>query len=541
MLTLWEDYKHSFYSGIINRDIIANIHKQEIIFNPSDITGFDFIDIDLHIEPPLYAVFYSDTHFFTTTKENTKHVYKAYFRSTLNQRFKKNQALIKAMMNKYFSLDESVDNFSFMIQQFNDNNQAFKNNDIMKLIKNNDTSELLNDEIRYVINQYTVEQLIRQLFSKKYRFLVNDSVKLYFAELLQMNYTKNTIQNNVMTKVALFKTDDEFSAFLKNYITLLDVWNIDYYIQKSKHLNIPYEKSNNKLLLRIDTFEQMQEIGSIHWCIQQSVSYFNRYVTSDSIQYIYFDFDKKSINNDSMIGFTMNEINNQISTAHYKNDYFVTNFKIPKEFKKAIISPKESSYYHNLYSKYYLERGYFLIYLKKIMQHETEYYDKAKKLYLNFIKEGKINFSQFVHHYQMLAFKNNEKQKLALFLKDVIYTFQSNHNMSEIMSIDDFLILVDYVDSSEFIDSFFSLIAKDIVTKKNINPYHQRDIVIQLLNLKKLSIEMHLLLFQLMRESIKDFNQLFMNREMTVQINLAIQKNPMLKTVLNRLYDHSIF
>jgi hypothetical protein len=227
-----------------------------------------------------------------------------------------------------------------ILELFSTNKQAFKQYDILKIIKKNDNLESLYDELSSVVKNYQTQQAVKQLFSQKYRKLINEQSLFLLQELMTSNHNKKQIQTSVMNKIARFNTADEFAQFLQKYISGLNLWSMNIYIDKAQQNNATYYKiDENTLIIQTTTFEQMANLGSPYWCIAQQDSFFRMYVKDMHSQYIYLDFNKKSSNPTSMIGYTYNDITMQPYCAFNKLDR-VANKKIPNSMLKIILKDK---------------------------------------------------------------------------------------------------------------------------------------------------------------------------------------------------------
>lgn len=77
------------------------------------------------------------------------------------------------------------------------------------------------------------------------------------------------------------------------------------------------------LMVRVNNFKASHIIGSTHWCISQSQSYWNSYVNEFTQQYFIYDFTKDISDIKHMIGATISP-SNKITHAHWSDDKRVT-------------------------------------------------------------------------------------------------------------------------------------------------------------------------------------------------------------------------
>lgn len=73
------------------------------------------------------------------------------------------------------------------------------------------------------------------------------------------------------------------------------------------------------LMVRVNNFKSSHVIGSSHWCISQSASYWSSYVNEFTQQYFIYDFTKDISDIHHMIGATISP-SGKITHAHFAND-----------------------------------------------------------------------------------------------------------------------------------------------------------------------------------------------------------------------------
>ena len=91
-------------------------------------------------------------------------------------------------------------------------------------------------------------------------------------------------------------------------------------LKKIEGLNVGVIIANPELLmLKVNDFPTSHNIGSPHWCISTSQSYWNSYVNEFTQQYFIYDFTKDISDIKHMIGATISP-NGKISHAHFADD-----------------------------------------------------------------------------------------------------------------------------------------------------------------------------------------------------------------------------
>ena len=134
-----------------------------------------------------------------------------------------------------------------------------------------------------------------------------------------LNLPDNSLQEYIGKKIAAFKTPEEFNGALSKFLESLNSFTLEATLNKAEKFGIQVISENhNKLILRINNFEESKTMGSSSWCISRSESYFHSYADGAE-QYFLFDFSKENTDNASMIGITLHT-NGEYSTAHYKDD-----------------------------------------------------------------------------------------------------------------------------------------------------------------------------------------------------------------------------
>lgn len=180
--------------------------------------------------------------------------------------------------------------------------------------------ERVSDKMYMVVKKHAISKYSKALFSNKYRHLYSDNMLTIFNELYRLEIPCSYIQDTVGKKMASFKTSDELYSALENMLNLLDNFSFDMVMDNVKNLNADVISSDdNKLLIRINTFEESQLLGSSSWCISRNENHFLNYTDNNNEQYFMYDFNKQSRDNDSLIGCTLGS-NFKLKVAHYKND-----------------------------------------------------------------------------------------------------------------------------------------------------------------------------------------------------------------------------
>lgn len=179
--------------------------------------------------------------------------------------------------------------------------------------------ENFDDNMCKIIHKHKVKKFIHNIASNKYDHLYNDETYKLANEIYDLNLPDNSLQEYIGKKLAAFKTPEQFNDALGLFLESLNSFTMAATLNKAKTYGVDVISENdNKLLLRIDNFNQSKVMGSSAWCISRTESYFNSYA-EDREQYFLYDFSKDTTDSTSLIGVTL-EVNGDYSVACYKDD-----------------------------------------------------------------------------------------------------------------------------------------------------------------------------------------------------------------------------
>lgn len=189
-----------------------------------------------------------------------------------------------------------------------------KNEDILKsskldynIFKDKDF-EAIDDHMNQIFYAHKVKAYANSIFSNKYKHLMNEEALGYFKELYDLDFPVEKLQKNIGSKIAALKTQEDFTFIVKQLYDSLSGFN--YEAKKSFADDLGAREIVNHdgvLVLEINEYEQSRKLGSSSWCIVRDSMYFNEYVRNGSRQFFIYDFSKKEIDNDSLIGITLDK------------------------------------------------------------------------------------------------------------------------------------------------------------------------------------------------------------------------------------------
>lgn len=248
----------------------------------------------------------------------------------INQEFKKNPNIAKIFKHmKDTVYVEYIDNFSKIMNKYKENEGILKANDFKLLQTFNEIAskhgfpftiyEKFDDEMSKTIRTHKVKQFIHSIASKKYEHLYNEDTYKVAGELYDLNLPDNSLQDYIGKKLAAFKTPEQFNAALGSFVDSFNSFTAEATLKKAATFGVDViSEKDNIVILRIEDYEQSYTMGSTSWCISRDEAYFKSYA-DDREQYFIYDFSKRSTDNTSMIGVTL-ETNGDYNIAHYKDD-----------------------------------------------------------------------------------------------------------------------------------------------------------------------------------------------------------------------------
>ncbi len=221
---------------------------------------------------------------------------------------------------------------SFTKWYLQDNESMSKIEEVYKLLLNInidkpiDTFDKLEDLYDYIqsfeINR-KVKQVINSLPSGT-RNMISDNKKL-FDELkntisLNIDYAK-LIKDFYSKKGGRYKEPVSLVKDTKDFITnLKGEFNSETIKKKLEGLNVEIVVDTPEILMiKVNDYSASCKIGSKHWCISTSQSYWNSYVNEFTNQYFVFDFTKDVSDKRHIIGTTISP-SGKITSAHFADD-----------------------------------------------------------------------------------------------------------------------------------------------------------------------------------------------------------------------------
>lgn len=199
------------------------------------------------------------------------------------------------------------------------------------------------DQMHSIVKQHAIDKYSKAIFSNKYMHLYSDKLLAVFNELYNQKVPCSCIQDNIGRKMASFKTQEDLYDALESFLNLLDNFSFEMVQSKAHELKAEIiSNSDNKLLIRIKTFEESKALGSSSWCISRDDYFFKQYTEKYNEQYFLYNFNKTSRDNECLIGCTLTS-KSKLTISHLKNDVRIKEHEqidyIIKKVKESKLKP----------------------------------------------------------------------------------------------------------------------------------------------------------------------------------------------------------
>jgi hypothetical protein len=207
-----------------------------------------------------------------------------------------------------------------VIKSFIKNEDILKNSKLDYTLFKDKDFEAIDDHINQIVYAHKVKAYANSIFSNKYKHLMNEESLGYFKELYDLDFPAEKLQKNIGSKIAAIKTQEDFTFVVKKLYDSLSGFNYEAKKTLAEDLGArEVVNDNGVLVLEIENYEQSRKLGSSSWCIVRDAVYFDEYVRNGSRQFFIYDFSKKEIDNDSLIGITLDKDGYNLF-QHFKDD-----------------------------------------------------------------------------------------------------------------------------------------------------------------------------------------------------------------------------
>lgn len=179
--------------------------------------------------------------------------------------------------------------------------------------------EHFDDSMNAFVRNHKINQYGLSISSKKYQHLYNDESFKVLELLYDLKVPASELQETLGKKLAAFKSSEDFNKSLKQLYAIYNGFNSESVIKKANAVNAEVIKNDdNMVIIKIENFQQSSATGSSSWCIVRDEVHFKSY-KEDAHQYFIYDFNKDPVENNSIVGITLQKDGNH-SAAHFKND-----------------------------------------------------------------------------------------------------------------------------------------------------------------------------------------------------------------------------
>lgn len=179
--------------------------------------------------------------------------------------------------------------------------------------------EDLDDSMNNFVRDRKILQYGLSIASNKYRHLYDEDSFGNIILLYDLKIPASELQETLGKKMASFKTSDDFNKALRQVYAIHSGFNNDVISEKAASVNAEIIQNDfDRVIIKIENFEQSTTLGSASWCIVRDNVHFNSY-KEDCHQYFVYDFTKDATDVRSLVGVTLRQ-DGRHSAAHFKND-----------------------------------------------------------------------------------------------------------------------------------------------------------------------------------------------------------------------------
>lgn len=289
----------------------------------------------------------NDQHIIPNNSNNLNKKITEFNLDLLDFKFRKQPAFGKIFKNKYLE-DNSIKNALSTANSFLLNYDILKQMKFDKSILDKGFEEI-NDYIENSVKTYKVYRYANSILSSKNKHLMTETAYPFFEKFYDEKLKEEFVQDYVGKKLALLKTPEEFTAFVKEVHDKLFSFGKHAIGNQLESINkTALIHNDNECIVHIENFSESKKLGTNNWCISRDSGYFDDYVANDRRQYFFFDYTKDSSDTMSMIGITL-KVDGQIHAAHKKNDESVRHHDSIDDLQLKIVCLDYDFFKDNLY------------------------------------------------------------------------------------------------------------------------------------------------------------------------------------------------
>ena len=372
--------------------------------------------------------------------------------------------------------------------------------------------EFFGDKVQNTILINKAKKLKHSVMSNKYSHLEYEGVNEAFQILVEENISRDVIQKFLTKKLAAIYSPFEFEDSMNKFINDNISWEREHLLSKIKRMNKKIEilsDEDNKLLLKVNSFEESKKLGSRMWCITREERHFNNYTSDLNFFCFLYDFNKSPQDKNSMQAIIINpketdEIYLKDDTLVERSQGFDPYLEFDLEFKSKIpkLSDEEirSRYIKSLKTK---QKPFFRTFLSD----ETKELLSKSKNAVNYFYNLKSPLYEYLDENQKEDFrkKNNE-----------INNFEDSLNQDMYNELLRFALTGYSLKINELLELTLKSKELDEMLKKNNSTYDKKEAVNFILEVDNLKFTKYKFLTRIKENNVfskEEFGEIFKNKK----------------------------
>lgn len=183
--------------------------------------------------------------------------------------------------------------------------------------------ENLDDKIEEILLTQKAKRLIQKTYSNSYKHLVNKKTLNTFKIFVEKDVSLSEIHSGFSSKLARYKDVDSANEGLSTFVRERSGWTKEIYLEKAKKLGATLvNEEDDKLTLKIHTYQQSEELGSGQWCISYDKGFYSQYRDVNNYMFFNYDFSKDPDEKTSMCGLIVSPVG-RVMDGYWRDDTYV--------------------------------------------------------------------------------------------------------------------------------------------------------------------------------------------------------------------------
>lgn len=147
---------------------------------------------------------------------------------------------------------------------------------------------------------------IKKIINEKYKFLKSEELLNIYKNYIKTGECTSILDDYLRKVILKTSNSKELIDNLCEHINKINNFNYEYIINIVKSFNLkPLYDKDNILIIEINSYIQMKELGPEVWCIVQSESQFQNHIDEISAQFIVYDFNRLKVDKKAISGYTI--------------------------------------------------------------------------------------------------------------------------------------------------------------------------------------------------------------------------------------------